>query len=396
MPRQRPQQQPNEQKQVGQGSGFVISKDGYILTNNHLVGKADDIRVKFSNGKEFKAKLIGADEKSDVAVVKIEGDDYPVIELGDSDAAKIGQWVIAVGNPFGLSATVTVGVVSAKGRAVGIAEYEDFIQTDAAINPGNSGGPLLDLDGKAIGINTAIFSQSGGYMGIGFAIPINMAKLIKDQLVKTGKVTRGYLGISMNQEPISPEMAKHFGMKKAQGVLITEVIEDSPAEKAGLKQDDIILKINDKKADSPKELKNYIALLAPGTQVTLTIFRDGKEIEKQIEIGDLAKSSMGEEVSQVLENIGIQVQNISEELAQKFGVQKGQGVIIAEVKSGSSADRAGIEAGMLILSVNRQPVNSVQEFNQIINKALQDKDENVMLRIKYGQYAQYIIVPLEK
>lgn len=393
-PRRR-QQQPNQQrKQTGQGTGFVISKDGYILTNNHLVGKADEIKVKFKDGREFDAELIGTDEKSDVAVIKIPGDDHPIIELGDSDQAEIGQWVIAVGNPFGLSATVTVGVVSAKGRAVGIAEYEDFIQTDAAINPGNSGGPLLNIEGKAIGINTAIFSQSGGYMGIGFAIPINMAKLIKEQLVETGKVTRGYLGITMND--LTADMAKHFDMEEARGVVVTDVMKDSPAQKAGLEVDDVILKIDDKAVNKPQELKNHVGLLIPGTEVKLTILRNGKEIEKEVKIGDLAKSPYGQETSQAIEKMGMQLQEVTSELAEKFDYPKGKGLVVTGVEQNSSAAKVGIKEGMLLLSVNRQEVNSIAQLNKVVNQAIENNHNDIMLRIRSGRYAQYVILPLEK
>jgi len=276
---------PRKFQQRGQGSGFIISKDGYILINNHVVGDADLIKVKLSDGREFKAKVIGTDPQSDVAVIKIDATNLPVLRLGDSDKLEVGEWVIAIGNPFGLSQTVTVGVVSAKGRSrIGINDYEDFIQTDAAINPGNSGGPLVNIHGEAVGMNTAIFSRSGGYMGIGFAIPINMAKAIKDQLLKKGKVTRGWLGVVI--QDIDEELAKSFGLEKTEGVLIAEVSEGSPAEKAGLKQGDIILRLNGKKVDDLGELRNKIALTAPGTKVKLEVLRENKRRTIQVTIGE--------------------------------------------------------------------------------------------------------------
>jgi serine protease Do len=226
--------QPRQYKQRGLGSGFIVSHDGYILTNHHVVGDAEHIMVKLADGREVKAKLVGTDPKSDVAVIKIKGDDLPVLPLGDSDTLEVGEWVVAIGNPFGLTHTITVGVVSAKGRSgMGIEDYEDFIQTDAAINPGNSGGPLINLQGKVIGINTAIYSRSGGYMGIGFAIPINMVKAIEQQLIASGKVTRGYLGI--NIQDLSEDLANSFGLKTTKGVLVADVVENSPAAKGGLK-----------------------------------------------------------------------------------------------------------------------------------------------------------------
>jgi serine protease Do len=226
-PQARPNQPQKEKRITGQGSGFIISSDGYILTNNHVVAEAEKITVVLKDGRKLDAKKIGTDPDSDVALIKVEGKDFPTIEIGDSDSLEIGEWVIAIGNPFGLSETVTVGIVSAKGRQVGITDggYEDFIQTDAAINPGNSGGPLLDIDGKAIGMNSAIISQSGGYMGIGLAIPINMAMAVKEQLLTSGKVTRGYIGITMNPEGLTPELAESFGYKGENGILVTEVLE---------------------------------------------------------------------------------------------------------------------------------------------------------------------------
>ena len=233
-------------KQTGQGSGFIISKDGYILTNTHVVGDVDTITVRLSDGREFKAKRIGADPRTEVALIKIESEgDLPVLEIGDPEKLQIGEWVIAIGNPFGLKETLTVGVVSAKGRSnIGITDYEDFIQTDAAINPGNSGGPLLNIDGKVVGINTAIYSRSGGYMGIGFAVPIDMAMRIKDQLVTSGRVTRGYVGVYLNPGEVTEEMAKSFGRNEAGGVLIAEVEKDGPADKAGIRSGDILTELN--------------------------------------------------------------------------------------------------------------------------------------------------------
>lgn len=255
-------QQPKERKQSGLGSGVIVGKDGYILTNNHVIKGADDIKVKLSDKREFKGKIIGTDQKTDLAVIKIEADNLPVIKLGDSDKLKIGETVIAVGNPFGLNQTVTSGIVSAKGRAnVGIADYEDFIQTDAAINPGNSGGALVNIKGEVIGINTAIVSSSGGYMGIGFAIPSNMAKAVMDSLLNTGKVIRGWLGISI--QPITPELSKQFGTKDEKGALIGDVVEGGPAEKAGIQAGDIIVEFDGKDVIDPTSLRNSVAVSSP-------------------------------------------------------------------------------------------------------------------------------------
>lgn len=388
--------QPQEHRRIGQGSGFIISTDGYILTNNHVVENADKIKVILSDGREFNnAEVIGTDPESDVAVIKIDGDDLPTIELGDSDDLRIGEWVIAVGNPFGLSETVTVGVVSAKGRYVGITEggYEDFIQTDAAINPGNSGGPLLNLDGKVVGINSAIISDKGVYMGIGFAIPINMARQIKDQLVDTGKVTRGYIGIGMNPKGITPELAKSFGLEKNTGVLIAEVLEDAPAEKAGLKSGDIILEMNDKDVEDNVSFRNSVSLIKPGTKIKLTILRGDKEKEVTVKVGSKADSPLAKGSSEIGQKFGLQVQDLTRELAQKFGYKPGRGVIVTEVIKSSSADQAGIEPGMLILSVNRQEVNTVKEFNDALKESAKTKE--AVLLVKYDRFAQYVVLSIE-
>jgi serine protease Do len=390
---QRPQAQPQPRQQVGQGSGFIISEDGYILTNNHVVGGADEILVKLQDGRQTKGKIIGTDPKSDVALIKIEEKNLPVIELGDSDALEIGEWVIAVGSPFGLQATVTVGIVSAKSRGVGIAEYEDFIQTDAAINPGNSGGPLLNIDGKAIGLNTAIFSQSGGYMGIGFAIPINMAKSIKDQLLKSGKVTRGYLGIVMNPEKISAELAQEFGLNDSKGVLITQVIEESPAGKAGLKRGDVIVKLDGKEVDDWQAFRNSVAMIEPGTKVSLTVLRDGKKEDIDVKVGSLEDGTVAAEVSEIGDKLGLQIQELTDDVASKLGYEKETGVLVTDVTAGSPADKAGIESGMLIVSVNRRDVTTVKEFNDALEKTKTTR--KALLLIRNERYAQYVVLSIE-
>ncbi|MCD6393861.1 MAG: DegQ family serine endoprotease [Planctomycetes bacterium] len=392
-PRYHYRQAPRQRQQIGQGSGFIISSDGYILTNNHVVGGADKIVVTLQDGKEFDdAKIIGTDPKSDVALIKIDAEDLPVIELGDSDALDIGEWVIAVGSPFGLQATVTVGVVSAKSRGVGLAEYEDFIQTDAAINPGNSGGPLLNIDGEAIGLNTAIFSQSGGYMGIGFAIPSNLAKGVAEQLKKSGKVTRGYLGIVMHPEKITPELAEAFGLKDNKGVLITEVVPDSPADKAGLKRRDVILEMNGDVVEDWQLFRNHVAMLDPGTKVSLTVFRDSKKKEIDVKIGSLEEGQVALGISDVAEKLGLQVQELTDELARRFGYEDVKGVIVTGVTDSSPADRAGISAGMLIVSVNRQDISSVKEFSEALKES--SKTKKALLLVRNEQYAQYVVLSL--
>jgi serine protease Do len=391
--RQQPQESPREYHQMAQGSGCIISADGYILTNHHVVGDVDKITVKLHDGQELEAKVIGSDEKSDVAVIKVEGKNLPVLPLGDSDKLKVGEWVIAIGNPFGLAETVTVGVVSAKGRSnVHIADYEDFIQTDAAINPGNSGGPLLNLDGQVIGINTAIFSQSGGYMGIGFAIPINMAKSIKEQLLKSGKVTRGQLGISI--QALSKELADSFNLESTKGILVADVLSDSPAEKAGLKTGDIILKLNGDEVTDIGSFRNKIAMIAPGTNVKLLIMRDGKQQEISVEIGELSEIRAQIGASDISGKLGLQVQDLTEETAKLYGVAMGKGIIVTGVAAYSPAAMKGIKPGAVILSVNRKPIGSVLEFNKALKEAGQAK--KVLLLLKEDKYTRFVVLSWDK
>jgi len=391
-----PQQQPSPRKyhEQGLGSGFIISKDGYILTNNHVVGDVDTITVELGDGRKFdNAKLIGTDPDSEVALIKIDGDNFPVLPLGDSNKIEIGDWVIAIGNPFGLNETVTVGVISAVGRSnVHIAAYEDFIQTDAAINPGNSGGPLINLDGQVIGINTAIFSQSGGYMGIGFAIPINMARAIEEQLKKQGKVIRGYLGI-LGQD-ITKDMAELLQLKDTQGVIVAHVENGSPAEKGGLKDHDILLQMNGKKIESYDSFRHEIAMLPPGDKVKFTVNRDGKIIDLVVTLAErLPEVAQGKQPAapqQSREALGIEVQNLTRDIAQQLGYSLGEGVLVASVVTASPAQQAGIQPGDLIQSVNQVRVTSVDEFDQAMHKSM--KNKKVLFLVKRGQYSQFIIV----
>jgi len=360
----RQQQQP-KRNQSGLGSGVIVEKDGYILTNNHVVKDADEIKVRLSDKREFTGKIIGTDQKTDLAVIKIEADNLPVIRLGDSDNLKIGETVIAVGNPFGLNQTVTSGIVSAKGRAnVGIADYEDFIQTDAAINPGNSGGALVNIRGEVIGINTAIFSTSGGYMGIGFAIPSNMAKMVMDSLLKKGKVVRGWLGVSI--QPITPELAKQFGLKDDKGALVGDVVEDSPAEKAEIKSGDIILEYDGKTVSDPTGLRNAVAVTAPGKVVALKIVRDGQPLTIKVTISE--QTGPIQQAADAPDNLlkGVQVQNLTPELKKKLGLPaRVAGVIVTDINDNSSAEGT-LMKGDIIMQVNRTNIGTAKDYETVV------------------------------
>jgi serine protease Do len=391
---QTPRKQP---KVIGQGSGFVFeSKEhlfvdkSYILTNNHVVENAEQIKVILQDRREFEAKVVGTDPKSDVAILEIKTGKLPTLKLGDSSKLEVGEWVVAIGNPFGLSHTLTVGVVSATGRnSLGINDYEDFIQTDAAINPGNSGGPLVNLDGDVVGINTAIFTKSGGYMGIGFAIPINLANDIAQQLMKHGEVTRGYLGVLIQE--LSPELAKSFDLEKNEGILVAQVIDDSPAAEAGIKQGDIIMSFRDKPITSIASFRNLVALTSPYSDVLLKIIRDGKQVKVTVKINKLTQEKEQKlSHGQQSEELGLTVQNITQNLAEKLGVKSGQGVLITEVKTGSVADMANIKVGSVILQVNRVNIKNTNDFNRELKKS--SKDKSVLLLIKTDNKQRYIVL----
>lgn len=386
------QKQPQQRKTHGQGTGFIISKDGYILTNNHVVDSADTITVILSDEKEYEAELIGADPQSDVALIKIDtGKNLPTLPLGDSDKLEVAEWVIAIGNPFGLSQTVTVGVVSAKGRnRVGLNDYENFIQTDAAINPGNSGGPLLNVRGEVVGINSALFSRTGGYMGIGFAIPINMVKTIEDQLHNHGSVTRGWLGVVI--QDVNKDLAESFGLKEVKGILISDVQEDSPADKAGLAQGDVIMKLQGVELKDVSDLRNRIALILPGTKVPVDVIRDGKNKTISVAIGKQPEDfgSGLSSPSKMFNSYGLSLQNLTDELADKLGYGKNQGVVISDVQAGSPAENAGLKAGFLIEEINRQPVTNLKEAKAAFKKGKNSK--RTLLRINTGKSSQYVVL----
>ncbi|MGH8476039.1 MAG: DegQ family serine endoprotease [Methylococcales bacterium] len=391
-----PQRPQEEGRSIGQGSGFIFgAKNGlfsddktYILTNNHVVAEAEKITVKLQDGREFNAKVKGRDPQSDVAVIEIDAGGLPKLPLGDSGKLEVGEWVVAIGNPFGLSNTLTVGVVSAKGRtSVGINDYEDFIQTDAAINPGNSGGPLVNLNGEVVGMNTAIFSRSGGYMGVGFAIPISLAETIANQLIEKGEVTRGYLGIVI--QALNADLAKSFEVKQNQGILIAQVSENSPAEKAGLRQGDVITSFRGEPVSDVGGFRNLISLIAPGSREELTIRRDGDEKTVTVTIGKLTKENLvAQESAESSEDIGITVQTLTPQLARQFDAKPGEGVVVMEVRPGSIAATVGLEPGTVILQVNRNSVNSVAEFNKAIDQTKSQR--RVLMLVRNGNVQRYI------
>lgn len=387
----------SQRKVMGQGSGFVfktesgiLSDKAYILTNNHVIENADKITVTFNDGKEFSAEITGRDPQSDVAVIEIDAADIPALNMADSSELEVGEWVVAIGNPFGLSHTLTVGVVSAKGRtSVGINDYEDFIQTDAAINPGNSGGPLVSLAGEVVGINTAIFTRSGGYMGIGFAIPSNLAMSIANQLIDEGEVTRGYLGVFI--QPLTVELADMFDIENGKGILVSQVAEDSPAARAGIKAGDVIIQYKGKDVVDVGDFRNRIALEGPEKKVELTILRDGEEKRLSVIIGALSSDETAESTSSdKAGELGITVRNITRELAERYGVNLTEGVLITDVQPGSVAYRAGIRAGQIIAQVNRETINNVDEFNKAIRAS--KKQDKVLLLIKTDTISRFVVV----
>lgn len=371
--------------EVSQGSGFITSEDGIILTNAHVVAGAEKISVVLHDGRELPATLIGLDPSTDIAVIKVDGKKLPTIKLGDSDEVEVGEWVVAIGSPFQLESSVTVGVISAKGRQnLRITDLEDFIQTDAAINPGNSGGPLINLEGDVIGINTAIVSRSGGYMGIGFAIPSNLVKHIMDQLIQKGVVTRGFIGIIM--QPIDKDIAEAYGLTKPDGALVSQVEAGSPADKAGLKQGDIILEYNGTPVRSIGAIRKDISFMNPGSNLSLKVSRKGQILTIDITLGSVSDKTLA--VETVTQKLGIEVQVLSPELSKQLGYTHAEeGLVITKIRPGSPAAQAGLRPGFLIMGVNHKKVASLDEFNQ----ALQDQENKklVLLLIKINSAQQH-------
>ena len=371
------------------GSGFVISKDGLILTNNHVIEKATEIKVKLESGregKEYDAKVIGRDPKTDLALIRVKPDaNFPKpAHLGDSDAIRVGDLVMAVGNPFGLGQTVTTGIISAKGRIIGAGPYDDFLQTDAAINPGNSGGPLFNMKGEVIGINTAIIAQG---QNIGFTIPINLAKELLPQL-KAGKIVRGWLGVMI--QDVTPDLAKSFGLKETKGVLISDITKNSPAEKAELKRGDVVARFSGKEIENAHMLSRVVAATPPNTNITFGIIRDGKEKTIEVTIGTMPQKVEGR-LPEKETAWGLTVQDITPDLAQQLGLNPDeQGVVISGVYPGSPAGEAGLSTGDVVKEVNRQEIQNLNDYNQALEKAKQDK--SLLLVIKRGGSTHFVVL----
>jgi serine protease Do len=375
-------------KQQSLGSGFIVSKDGYIITNNHVVERADEITVKLYNQKEYKAKIAGRDRDTDIAIIKIEAKDLKPAVLGDSDIMNVGDWVVAVGSPFGLEQTVTQGIISAKGRIIGAGPYDDFLQTDAAINPGNSGGPLVDLEGEVIGINTAITSRSGGNEGVSFAIPVNMAKKVYGDIMQKGKVVRGWLGVSI--QDLTPELAAHFRVKE--GVLIAQVFKGGPSEKAGIRQGDVVVEFGGKKVGKYRELQALVAGTQTGKDTEIKVIREGRERTLTINIGERnlesLKAPVLPETAQGADVLGIIVTAITPDIARQYGVTAKQGVIVLNVTQGSAAEDAGVMKGDVIHEVNGNNIKGINDFSAIASKI--QKMREVVLLIERGDTMVYL------
>ena len=382
-----------EFKQPSLGSGFIIDKDGHVVTNNHVIEDADQIKVKLDDEKEFDAQVIGRDPSTDLALLKIKSNshDFPVVKLGDSAQLKVGQWVVAIGSPFGLERTVTAGIVSAKGRVIGSGPYDDFIQTDASINPGNSGGPLLNLKGEVVGINTAIIASG---QGIGFAIPINLAKGIIAQLKSGGEVTRGWLGVAI--QDVNQEMAEYYGIETKKGVFVADVFKGDPADAAGIKPKDIIVEVNGQKVESTRQLTSLVAGIPVGQSAKLKVIREGQPKTFTVKIAkrdDSKVAARGETPEKREDQLGLRVSGLTPEIAQRFNIREASGVIVIEVQSGSHADEAGMRVGDIIKEVNHQTVESVKDYSDALKKVSKDGAVNLFI---WRKNAGFLVVKLKK
>ncbi|MFH0926456.1 MAG: trypsin-like peptidase domain-containing protein, partial [bacterium] len=377
-------------KQKSLGTGFII-EDGYILTNYHVIKDAEEIKVVLDNGNEFDAEVIGKDAKLDIGVIKIKSPkDLPFVQLGDSDVLEVGEWVVAIGNPFGFKHTVTAGILSGKERTIGTGPYDQYLQTDASINPGNSGGPLFNAKGEVVGINTAIIA---GGQGIGFAIPINAAKDVLPDLKKEGRVIRGWLGLIIQK--VTPSLAQSLGMEKDRGALVAEVVKDSPADKSGIKEGDIITKFNGKNIEEYDELTRFAAKARPGTEVEVIFIREGKEKKLKIKLGEYPEDEQsGEDTEKTKVELGMELRDITPEIARKLGFKETDGVLVVEITPNSPADKAEMRQGDVISEVNRKKVKDINDYRKYI-KELKEGDV-ALLRIKRGNHSHYAAIELEK
>jgi serine protease Do len=390
------QQQPREQREHSLGSGVIVNPDGYILTNNHVVDGASDVQVTLSDKRQLKAKIVGTDPRTDIAVLKIPTSGLATVTLGDSAKAKVGDLVLAIGDPFGIGETVTMGIVSAKGRRdlrlEGPEGYEDFIQTDASINPGNSGGALVNTRGELIGINTAIISNGGGgNQGIGFAVPVNMARSVMEQILKSGKVSRGYLGILIQE--VTPDLAKAFSLPSPEGALVGDVTPDSPGAKAGLQKGDVITALNGQKVSDSLELRLRISQMAPGSSVKMDVYRNGQKREMSatlVEFPEKAQTAQNEPQGEAPALEGVQVENLTNDIAQQLNLPAGtRGVVITRVDPDSAAAETGLERGTVIQEVNRKPVNNVEQFRAAVRAAA---NQPLLLLINRGGSSSYVVI----
>ena len=387
---------PKKWKERSLGSGVIVSADGYIITNIHVVEKSDEIKVTLLDKRIFKGRIVGADPKTDIAIIRIDANNLPSLSWGDSDKLQVGEFVLAIGSPYGLSNTVTMGIISAVGRAnVGIADYEDFIQTDAAINPGNSGGPLVNIKGELIGINTAIFSKTGGYQGIGFAVPSNMVRLVMDQLLQKGKVTRGWIGVTIQE--LTPELAQEFGLKRSKGALVSDVAKDSPAAKSGIIRGDVILEFNDKEVKDVSSLRNMVALSKSGNEITMRILRAGKEFTVKVFIVELPREVAEVAPEQSTEDAearilaGLTVMNLTKEIVRQLGFNTDEkGVVVVKVEPGSSADEAELKKGDIIKEINKKSIENLEDYNRLATNL--KSHESALLFINRGGKKFYIIL----
>ncbi len=372
-------------REQGLGSGFIVDASGHILTNNHVVEGADELTVHFTDDRQVKAKVVGTDPKSDLAVIKVEGKDLKPLPFGDSDNLRVGQWVVAIGAPFGLEQSVTAGIVSAKGRSnVGIVDYEDMIQTDAAINPGNSGGPLLNLDAKVVGINTAIASRSGGYQGIGFAIPISMARAIMKQLIDNGKVVRGWLGVAIQK--LTPELSKSFDYKGT-GIVVADVSPGTPAAKAGIESGDIIVSLDGKEVREVSAFRNRIAQLAPGTKIELEVVRSGNSRKLTAQVGEQTEALASWGPQNI--DIGLELADASPDVKRQFGIpEKVTGAVIIQVTPGSIATQAGLRPGMVITEIDRNVVRNASDAKKLLGSGA--KKKGALLRVVDREGSRFI------